>query len=290
MLATPEFLTIGHVTRDLRRGGLYSPGGTAVFASVCAHRLGLTAGIATCADEKWGRFVWREYPFLTWHFVSSPQTTTFHNIYQDGFRTQYLHAQGSVLSLADIPASWLQSPLVLFGPVAQEIPLDLILSFPRFPGSLRAATPQGWLRHWDADGRVSPTLWLDAERILPKLDVLILSQDDLLPFVDSDVDEVESILCNWSMLVPLLVATDGCRGATLFQHGAGQKFPAFPAHEVDPTGAGDVFAAAFLTHLYRSHDPVQAVTFANCTAAFSVEQEGTAGIPTLQQVEQRLNG
>ncbi|GCE19153.1 carbohydrate kinase family protein [Dictyobacter kobayashii] len=163
----------------------------------------------------------------------------------------------------------------------------MITHFPRRPGMILAATPQGWLRRWDADGRVWPTPWQEAEKILPALDVLILSHDDLLPFAAGDRNEADRLLAHWSMFVPLLVATDGRHGATLFQHGQTRRFPAYSAREVDPTGAGDVFAAAFLTHLYRHHDPAQAVDFANCVAAFSIEQTGISGIPTLSQVEQR---
>ena len=64
--------------------------------------------------------------------------------------------------------------------------------------------------------------------------------------------------------------------------------PAYPINEVDPTGAGDVFAAAFLTHLHKHGNPEQAIDFANCTASFSVEQAGIAGIPTTDMVLQRM--
>lgn len=120
------------------------------------------------------------------------------------------------------------------------------------------------------------------------LDVLILSHDDLLPFADGNRTDADAILTRWSMHVPLLVATDGRHGATLFQHGVTERFPAYPAEEVDPTGAGDVFAAAFLTHLYRHGDPHQAVDFANCAASLSIEKQGMAGIPTMPEVEERL--
>ena len=109
-----------------------------------------------------------------------------------------------------------------------------------------------------------------------------------LPFANGNRTEADAILLRWSKLVPLLVATDGQHGATLFEHGIIHHFSAYPAQQVDPTGAGDVFAAAFLTHLFRYGDPARAVDFANCTAAFSIEQPGTQGIPTLTMVEQRL--
>ena len=87
--------------------------------------------------------------------------------------------------------------------------------------------------------------------------------------------------------MPLLVATDGRHGATLFQHGKGERFPAYPACEVDPTGAGDVFAAAFLVNYHWHGDPRKAVDFANCVASLSIEHAGIVGIPTMEKVRER---
>ena len=129
--------------------------------------------------------------------------------------------------------------------------------------------------------------WTAAREILPLLDVLILSHDDLLPFSNGNRVNADAMLSHWSMQVPLLVATDGKHGATLFQHGIAERFPAYVAHEVDPTGAGDVFAAAFLMHYHRHNDPRKAVDFANCVASLSVEHVGIAGIPTMEMVKER---
>jgi len=50
--------------------------------------------------------------------------------------------------------------------------------------------------------------------------------------------------------------------------------------EVDATGAGDIFAAAFFVRLQRGADPWTAACFANCVAAQSVIRAGLAGTPT----------
>jgi sugar/nucleoside kinase (ribokinase family) len=65
--------------------------------------------------------------------------------------------------------------------------------------------------------------------------------------------------------------------------------PAFKsATEVDPTGAGDVFAGAFLWHLHQSGgDWKAAADWANCVASFVVEKRGVAGVPKLAEVEKR---
>ena len=219
--------------------------------------------------------------------LPSIQTTTFANQYKEGFRTQYLYARAEQLQITDVPDNWRNTPIILFGPLAQEISPELVTLFPRRPGAIIAATPQGWLRRWDADGRVWPTPWQTVDQTLPLLDVLILSHDDLLPFADGNRCEADAILAQWSTHVPILVATDGRHGATLFQQGRTQRFPAYPANEVDPTGAGDVFAAAFLVSLYKHNDPIQAIDFANRVASFSIEQPGIQGIPTSTMIKQR---
>ncbi|TMC60156.1 MAG: ribokinase [Chloroflexota bacterium] len=267
----PEFLTIGHVTRDIFPDGSFSLGGTATFAAITARRLGLASAVVTCADAQ-----------------LLPASTTFSNQYHEGFRTQYLLARADSLLREDVPAAWRNSPVVLLGPLAQELDSAFVTLFPRRPGALIAATPQGWLRRWDDAGRVSPTPWTAAEQVLPLLDVLILSHDDLLPFAEGSRDEADAILTRWSAQVPLLVATDGRHGATLFQYGRTERFEAYPVEEVDPTGAGDVFAAAFLCHLYQNGDPGAAVNFANCVASFSIEKAGVEGIPTREMVNERL--
>ncbi|GCE11028.1 PfkB family carbohydrate kinase [Tengunoibacter tsumagoiensis] len=288
MSNSPTFLALGHVTRDIQLDGSFTLGGTVAFAALTASRLGLEAGIVTCADAELTTQLPSLLPGIQLTVQPSIQSTTFANRYQEGFRTQYLYSRADSLELSSVPPAWLEAEIVLLGPLAQELDVDFVKHIPRRPGQLLAATPQGWLRRWESDGRVWPTPWQDAEQILPLLDVLILSHDDLLPFADGDRTEADALLARWSQFIPLLVATDGRYGATLYQAGQPQKFAAYPVQEIDPTGAGDVFAAAFLTHLFWHQDPAQAVNFANCAAACSIEQPGMLGIPTLAQVLARM--
>lgn len=284
----PDFLTIGHVTRDILPDQTFSLGGTVSFAALTAYRLGLVAAITTCADAELLAELPARLPEIGLTVRTSSATTAFVNTYHEGFRTQYLRARADQLQLEDLPVAWRKAPIVLFGPLDQELSPSLVRLFPRHPRSIFAATPQGWLRRWDEDGRVWPTPWTAAGKILPLLDVLILSHEDLLPFANGNRTDADVMLSDWSMQVPLLVATDGRHGATLFQHGITERFPAYPAHEVDPTGAGDVFAAAFLVYYHMHGDPRKAVDFANCVASLSIEQVGIAGIPTMEMVRERI--
>jgi sugar/nucleoside kinase (ribokinase family) len=58
--------------------------------------------------------------------------------------------------------------------------------------------------------------------------------------------------------------------------------------EVDPTGAGDVFAAAFFYRLHATRDPWEAARFATQLSAYSVTRPGLEGIPTQEEVEESM--
>jgi sugar/nucleoside kinase (ribokinase family) len=82
--------------------------------------------------------------------------------------------------------------------------------------------------------------------------------------------------------------TRGRRGLRVYSGADIYDLPAFPATEVDPTGAGDVYAAAFLIALREKKPVVAASRWAACAAALSVEGPGVQGIPTRRALEARL--
>ncbi len=141
--------------------------------------------------------------------------------------------------------------------------------------ALVALTPQGWMRQWNAIGHVFPCRWERAEQLLRASDVLILSEED----VGGDGRQIKD-LAQWARI---MVVTSGWQGSTVFHQGRRRHFPARPVVEVDPTGAGDIFAASYLIRLEETGDPWESARFANCVASYSVEKPGIAGIPTPEQ-------
>lgn len=68
--------------------------------------------------------------------------------------------------------------------------------------------------------------------------------------------------------------TEGKHGSRLYSKDHEYKIPAFPATEVDPTGAGDSFLAGFSAGLYQGLPVEQAVLMGNYFGGLAVAQVG----------------
>jgi sugar/nucleoside kinase (ribokinase family) len=211
--------------------------------------------------------------------IPAEYTTCFVNEYQDRIRRQTIESVAEKLTYEQILTEWRNPPVVHLGPLCQELDASLVN---RFPKSLIGVTPQGWMREWGEDGLVRAVEWADAGRVLAKASVVVISEDDVAD---------RSVIQDWSRIARMLVVTLGDRGCHVYRQGEAEAYhsPAYrSAVEVDPTGAGDVFAAAFLWHLHSSGgDWRTAADWANCVASFVVEKRGVTGVPKLADVERR---
>jgi 2-dehydro-3-deoxygluconokinase len=88
-------------------------------------------------------------------------------------------------------------------------------------------------------------------------------------------------------LGPRVIAVKlGADGVFVVAQGRGQRFAGHKVKAVDATGAGDVFAGAFLAELAAGRDPFAAAAYANAAAALSTTGYGAvAPIPRRPAVE-----
>ena len=272
MPSSPDYVVIGHITQDLCDHG-YRIGGTATFSALMAHRLGYTVAIVTSVAPNVDLS-----PLPADIMIAcrpSGISTTFENLYHDGHRRQFTRSQANLLTCADVPEAWRTAAVVHLGPIAQEVDIAIADCFPY---ALLGLTPQGWMRQWDERGLVSPARWNPPDALLDRADAVILSQED----VGGDREQVHSLAAR----TRVLVLTAGWKGATVYHGGEIRSFRAPKVREVDPTGAGDIFATAYLAALHRTQDPWLSARFANCVAARSVERSGIHSIATREEIEQ----
>jgi len=94
-----DYLLIGHVTQDLTPQDAVL-GGTAAFAGLTAHTLGMRVGIVTAAAADTDL---RPLNNLQVHCLRSEVTSTFQNTYGPQGRVQTILARGPDLGLEALP-------------------------------------------------------------------------------------------------------------------------------------------------------------------------------------------
>lgn len=266
-----NYLVIGHLTIDLTPAGPRL-GGTAAYSGLTAHALGLRVGIVTSWGAELPLGNLRPIPIINY---PSDQSTTFENIYTEEGRIQIIHSVAPRLDYHMIPEPWRQAPIVHLGPVAQEVEPGLVR---HFPTSLVGVTPQGWMRRWDNAGHVRHSEWPEAAFTLQQSGAAILSIHD----VQGDESRIEEL----ASASRVLVVTEGSAGARVYWNGDVRRFRPSQVEEVDFTGAGDIFAAAFFIRLYLTRDPWESARFANQVASSSVTRVGLDGIPSPEEVKE----
>ena len=262
-MSVPDLVVVGHVVQDLVPGG-WRLGGTATFAAVQGERLGLRVGVVTRTSRDVA--LQELLPGIDIAGRPSTCTTAFENVYEGPRRRQRVPRQAEAVAAEDVPPEWRTAPIVLLGPVCGEAPPELGAIFPR---SLVGVAAQGWLRRLDRQRRVRRWAW-QGEPFWSNCTALFVSDEDLGQRLDQ--------LHRWKAEVPIVTLTRDRRGAHVYAKGHRREIKAFPAREVDPTGVGDVFAAAFMIRYHETKKVEEAARFASAAAACSIEGQGMEAI------------
>jgi sugar/nucleoside kinase (ribokinase family) len=270
------FLAIGHTARDEFPDGRWRLGGTALYGAATAAKLGARVTLVTRAGPT-------EYLVLdtlcqelgiALHALPSDVTTTFAFTYDAaGHRTLRLRARAAPITRAEVGRAVRTPRAVLLASIAGELDDSL---FAPWSGAKRVLAAQGLLRSFGADGTVVATPWADYARLLPKVDAVVVSEEDH---------------AGYSAWLPFttVVVTEAERGAALHARGRTDHVPAFGVAEViDQTGAGDAFAASLALGLAEGLTMIEAATFASAAASFAVEGLGMSRLADRARVRDRM--
>lgn len=250
------------------------PGGPALYAARMAHALGVTVRLVTGLPAGYDRDV---LDGLCLAARPTRRPCRYANSYDSqGNRSQLLLDPGEHLGLSAADFDGAQACLVAPGYHEFEA---LPMALPRFVG----VSLQGALRSTDEAGVV-----------VPHPDAAARSRPLLRPgafafFSEEDAAEPVQLAREIAAEGATAILTRGYRGAILFEAAAERHFAAVPADAIDPTGAGDCFATAFIVRLAETEGDVEgAMRFALAAGSLAVERVGLAGVASRSEVEQRL--
>ncbi|MER8087489.1 PfkB family carbohydrate kinase [Streptomyces sp. NPDC094048] len=267
-------------TESWARGMGSSPGGVANMATALA-RLGLHTSLAAAfGDDHYGEYCWdaleqgegidlsMSHTVPGWH---SPVTVS---MAYEGERTMVSHGH-------EAPGPERTPGAVL--PAEESV-------FPRCPPRARAAIAslvpgrsEPWVAKaagngarifadvgWDETGR-----WdLDALADLEHCEAFLPNAEEAMRYTRTDCPRAAAHAL--ADRVPLAVVTLGQEGAYAVDAatGASAEVPAIEVEALDPTGAGDVFVAGFVTGTLADWPLADRLAFAGLTAALSVQEFG----------------
>ena len=274
---TTNALIVGHVTGD-RYDGAIVPGGPAYYGARTMAGLGARVSLHTVSGFAPGE-VFPDPPAETTGMgVPGARTTIFHNTYDE--RGALSQRVGGRCAHGVAPIGRGGLPLGppppgprhrrdrrrrLAGRCERSDLVGLGLQgFFRRPGTSEA----GGLRTVDADPEAVVELPLE------RITALFLSEEDLGALGTEELLEV------LVARTPAVFLTRGAKGCRVFFNGSVHQVPAFETEAVDPTGAGDTFAAGTTLALATGRHPVEAARLGS--AAASVAVEGRGGERSLQ--------
>lgn len=272
---------IGNPTRDTlstNNKTVQALGGTVWYAALFLAGLGRRVAVVGIGDDKIKRRLARSGVDVR-HFSNAGPVTLFQNTYSAGVRKQKARPGGDIQRAA-VPQAAFDAKGLLVGPVLNEVD-SAILRTPR-SGCLMLDA-QGFLRQLSADGDVILRMRPAAETALRHCDILKVNAREAA-VITSSVDGETAGRVLHRMGPKMVIITRGADGALFYD---GVRFTQITAPEVDvidPTGAGDVFSAAFLVRYIACGDLIAAGRFAVTAAALSTRGFGASALPSKDDI------
>ncbi len=278
---------VGHVTHD-RIDGRVVAGGCALYAARGLQALGAPSRLVGAVGEDFAADA--ALAGLDCRLERAGRTTVFTNRYPPGApRLQYVEQVAPSVRPELLAPAERGCAVAFLGPVLGEVDLAAWKRAlrPRLlaigvQGFVRAVGPSGAGGAPAGAGRVVPHPWQPAPELLAGVDVACLSEEDLAGQPD--------LLERLCAAVPLVALTRERRGCDLIQGGRRRWVGIHPARVVDPTGAGDSFAAGLLFGLASGQEPVAAARLGAAAASIIIESEAGSGFERLAEAFERAAG
>jgi sugar/nucleoside kinase (ribokinase family) len=236
---------VANLARDRVEGAPPRAGGAAFHCARALRVLPVASTVVTKASEPWLVEV-LEGLGVPVRWRQSSETAAFAIEYDGDARTMAMEGIGDPWTPGEAEG-WVADALdgaawVHVGPLARS----------DFPPETLAALARGRRLSFDGQGLVRPgrrgELVLDGDydpALLGAVSILKLSEE-------------EAAVVGTDLGVPEVIVTLGPRGAVVHADGSAVHVPTTPLTDIDPTGAGDMFAAAYVVARADGEEPVAA--------------------------------
>ena len=278
---TPDLVVLGNLLVDDMvfpdgRTRMGEPGGATLYAALGASLWGVPTGVASVRGDDYPAEVFdvlgkRGIDVSGVRPLGGPGIRTW--LLYEGARRQVIHRldrpSHADVSPATIPAAWRAARVFHLAPMPFARQRDLVEELSRIDGAIVSLDPYRLL--------TSDSV-ADWRGVCARVDALFLSEDELEV---GDRDEPRPALRSLAGgRLRFVLFKRGARGGLLYDARDDRFWDWAPraVKVVDPTGAGDAFAAGFLAGWLRGEAIPDALLRGVVTASFAVEDWGAAGI------------
>ncbi|MCX8183681.1 MAG: PfkB family carbohydrate kinase [Crenarchaeota archaeon] len=277
---------IGALTIDVNvsRGGSYSyMGGGGFYSSLSLSRIGVETVLFTAygpdMNPEWVESLKRKGVKV--YATELDRSILFENVYQGNSRLQKTSGEPSRKIVVE------RSKLSAFDaihvtPVLNEVDHRVFKELEE-AGCKVSIDAQGFIRASGVDGRVQHVKRMLSEDALSRINYVHMNVDEQFFFLNSDVKELFEI--NPKMIVELTNSEHG--SMVVYKQGC-FYMPVFNVETLDPTGAGDVYAAVFLAKHLETGSLVESSLYASACSSIKAEKTGPFFDFSVNEIEDRV--
>lgn len=293
-----EIIVMGHILNEkiVFPDKVIAPvlGSPTAYSAVSMAKLGVNVGIVTKIGEDFPKSLFKVFDEVSvvQDGISVGQNSTNNELIYDekGYKTLKYITRADDLFLQDVPDSYLDAKIIYICPMDHEVNIETIRKIAEL-GKTMAVDLGGYgggttaLHPSDKSG-------YEIRELCPYFSIVKASIEDCSYIFGSGIDEsdiAEKILA-WG--AKICAITLGEKGSFVKTRDKEQHVAPFPIENVvDQTGAGDCYAAGFLTHFLHSEDPFASAVYASATTSYAIERSGGVVLermPNREEVERRV--
>ena len=267
--------------------------GCSTNACLAAKKLGLEkVGLVGCIGSDYqSRFKAEMKNFgIEIADIACKQTGGFHLVYDEkGDRTLDVLGVAGRITPKSFPNEFLQARFTVIGPILGEVDRALIEYLRSSSSSKLFLDPQGLIRNIGHDKRVVHSCDKDEfAKIAQQVDFIKPNEPESRTITgESDAVLALGRLHDMSAAVPIITLAE--RGSVLLESGKLRRTPPYPTKAIDPTGAGDVYAGAFIARYSGGASLSDASLYASAAASIKIEQVGPGFRLSDTAVMERVN-
>ena len=268
---------------------LISGGGAASNFAIASSRLGCKVGFIGCVgDDDYGKLLLEEFKregvdvSKVMKAKDKPTGLVLIIVEPDGSRRMIAYRGANLdLNASIVDVDYLKSANILhIASIRPEIAYDIT----------RKAIEAGVIISYDP-GSIAAKQGVKALKpILERTTILFLNRRELLGLMGSS--NVENTLKIVDLGVRIIALKIGEKGSILITRDRIIHIPPYkPDKIIDTTGAGDIYAAAFITSLIKGKDLIDSGIYASVAAGIKISKPGARrGSPYRYEVDSKIKG